>query len=51
MDSWQRHFFCVCVFSVAFVATQNILLKASNLFWFFPKDKSLFVRKKINGLQ
>lgn len=37
--------------SVAFAATQSILLKASNLFWYLPKDKSFFVRTKINGLQ
>lgn len=39
------------MFSVAFVAAQDILLKVSNLFWYLPVDESFCVRAKMNGLQ
>lgn len=39
------------MFSVAFVATQNILLKVSNLFWYLSVDESFYVRAKMNGWQ
>lgn len=33
--------------SVAFVATQNILLKASNLFWYLLKDEGFASKQKL----
>lgn len=39
------------MFSVAFLATEDILLKVSNLFWYLPMEESFCVRAKMNGLQ